>query len=166
MYALCTRVNFAGSSYVRVIMAGERTENKCVLATLTWCSKTCIGWKRCLKLAQNEKNFDKNRYGLLKKKFSSFNYWQILQCLGSKGGCAILTVCTLLYQSERCLKRLTNLVPMAQTNLNYFWKHSKTKISNPWNVMMIECWFQFLVLTEQQYNMFSSDWFKYLMKLL
>ena len=55
MYALCTRVNFAGSSYVRVIMAGERTENKCVLATLTWCSKTCIGWKRCLKLVKNER---------------------------------------------------------------------------------------------------------------
>ena len=94
------------------------------------------------------------------------NYCQILQCLGSKGGCAILTVCTLLYQPEYCLKRLTYLVPMAQTYLNYFWKHSKTKISNPWNVMIIECWFQFLVLTEQQYNMFSSDWFRYLIKLL
>ena len=43
------------------------------------------------------------------------NYCQILQCLGSKGGCAILIVCTLMYQPERCLQRLTNLVRLKLT---------------------------------------------------
>ena len=59
------------------------------------------------------------------------NYCQILQCLGSKGGCAILTVCTLLYQPDSVsnvslIQQCSNLLELfLETLLNQNFKPLK-----------------------------------------